>query len=145
MSRPLGLKRPKLTRKQEQDAYDAVTHKRDQGQCQRCGFRGPVDRDHRRGRDPFNTVPSNLQLLGSSKAVGGCGCHEWKTGNVAEAIRTGYTVPKHGDPAEWPAYRIWDGWVRYYDEPDERGRWWKPITEQEAREYLEEQGVNMRE
>ena len=140
MIRPLGLKRPKLTRRQEQDAYDAATT-RDLGKCQRCGFFGPVDRDHRQNRDAWNTVVSNLQLLGSSRAVGGCGCHEWKTRNVAEAIETGFTVPKHGNPAEWPAYRIWDGWVIYYDEPDERGMWWRKLTEQEARQILADLGV----
>lgn len=143
MSRPLGLKRPKLTPKQEREAYDVVTVTRDFGQCQRCGFRGPTDRDHRQNRDAWNTVPSNLQLLGSSKAVGGCGCHEWKTRNVADAIRTGFSVPKHGDPAWWPAYRIWVGWVLYFDEPDREGRWWQKLTETEASEMLAEYGVTV--
>lgn len=135
MSRPLGLKRSKLTPKQEREAYEAVTA-RDLGQCQRCGFRGPTDRDHRQNRDRFNTVPSNLHLLGSSKAVGGCGCHQWATEHPAEAIRDGFAVPRWANPAEWPAYRIWDGWVLYYDEPNERGEWWRSISEAEARELM---------
>ncbi|MHA3724346.1 hypothetical protein ACXR2T_10745 [Leucobacter sp. HY1910] len=137
MSRPLGLKRPKLTKAQEQQAYDAVTE-RDVGQCQRCGSRGPVDRDHRQNRNPFNTTPAGLQLLGSSKAVGGCGCHEWKTRNVAQALKDGFSAPRWADPREWPAYRVCEGWVLYLDKPDRFGRWWVPISEEEANELLDE-------
>ena len=135
MSRLLGLKRAKLTAKQEREAYAAATA-RDLGQCQRCGFQGPTDRDHRQNRDAWNTVVSNLHLLGSSRALGGCGCHVWKSEHPREALEQGFAVPRWADPREWPAYRVWDGWVLYFDEPDERGRWWKPITEDEARSLM---------
>lgn len=135
--RLLGQRPTKLTKREEQHAYDVATE-RDLGVCQRCGRTGPTDRDHRQNRDPFNTVPANLQLLGSSRAVGGCGCHEWKTRNVADALQQGFTVPSWGTPDEWPAYRAWDGWVIYLNEPDHQGRWWKPLTEKEALAILAE-------
>ena len=119
MSRPLGLKLPKLTLKQERDAY-AIATARDLGQCQRCGRLGPTDRDHRQNRDPFNTTPANLQLLGGAF---GCGCHIWKTENPAQAIETGFSVPRWAVPAEWPAWRHDAGWVLYLDIPV-NGRWW---------------------
>lgn len=128
------MKRRKLTATQEKKAYDACTE-RDLGQCQRCGSRGPTDRDHRQNRDRYNTTPANLQLLGGAF---GCGCHQWKTENPHEAMREGFSVPRWGDPLEWPAYRVWDGWVRYFDVPDRFGRWWEPVTESAAVAYIKE-------
>lgn len=122
--------------KQEREAYDVVTDVRDLGQCQRCGSRGPTDRDHRQNRDPFNTTPANLQLLGGDF---GCGCHRWKTENPYDALREGFSVPRYGDPLEWPAYRVWDGWVRYLVEPDKNGRWFVTVDEEEALAYIAEQ------
>lgn len=127
MSRVPPPKRPKLTRKQEQDAYELVTA-RDLGRCQRCGLFGPTDRDHRQNRDAWNTTPANLQLLGSAF---GCGCHIWKTENPAEAIQAGFCVPRWADPTEWPAWRWQVGWVLYYDAPV-AGEWWKRIGEEDA-------------
>ena len=124
----IGQKRPKLTPKQEREAYAAATA-RDNGQCQRCGLFGPTDRDHRQNRTAFNTTPANLQLLGGAF---GCGCHVWKTENPAEAERLGFTVPRWADPLTWPAFRSTVGWVRYFDEPDAKGRWWDPLTIDQA-------------
>ena len=124
----IGQKRPKLTARQEREAYAAVTE-RDGGQCQRCGIYGQCDRDHRQNRDAWNTTPANLQLLGSAF---GCGCHKWKTENPAEAERLGFSVPRWADPLTWPGFRRGVGWVRYFDEPDEAGRWWEPLTVDQA-------------
>lgn len=123
----IGPKRQKLTRREERAAYDAVTE-RDQGVCVRCGKPGPVERDHRQNRDPFNTVPSNLQCLGGAF---GCGCHPWKSEHPEAAIREGFAVPKWARPELWPAYRHDVGWVIYYDEPI-NGAWWREITESTA-------------
>jgi len=121
----IGPKRQKLTARQERDAYDAVTT-RDQGRCVRCGHVGPVERDHRQNRDPFNTVPSNLQLLGGDL---GCGCHRFKTEHPAVALREGFAVPRWADWSFWPAWRAdVASWVIYFDAPDSRGRWWDEIT-----------------
>lgn len=123
----IGPKRTPLTKAEEHDAYELVTL-RDRGVCQRCGFQGHVERDHRQGRDKFNTTPANLQLL--------CGpfapeqCHKWKTEHPADAYAQGWTVPRGADPVEWPARRRIRGvlaWVLY----DNDG-YWVEITEREA-------------
>lgn len=138
MSRALGFRRPKLTKAQERRAYEIVTA-RDGGRCQRCGFFGGCERDHRQNRDPFNTVPSNLHLL--------CGpfnprqCHKYMTERPAEAMSEGFAVPRYGDPLEWPAWRFGVGWVLYFDEPNDRGEWWRQITELEASKRLHDFGV----
>lgn len=140
MSRLLGQRRPKLTQRQERDAYAAATARdsvNDVERCQRCGWFGKCDRDHRQNRNPFNTTPGNLHLLGGDF---GCGCHRWKTTHPREAIERGFAVPSWADPLEWPAWRHGVGWVRYLDEPDERGRWWRPITEDEAMTHLRAHG-----
>lgn len=111
----IGPKRVKLTTRQERAAYD-ITTARDRDTCNRCGTVGPCDRDHRQGRDAYNTVPSNLQLLGSDL---GCGCHRWKTENPAAAIVEGFTVPRWARPELWPAWRHGAGWVLY----DDTGGW----------------------
>lgn len=140
MARALGLKRPKLTRAQEGAAYSAATARDSIGgveRCQRCGRFGKCDRDHRQNRDPFNTTPGNLQLLGGAFS---CGCHKWKTENPKEALERGFAVPSWGDPLEWPAWRHGVGWVRYLDEPDERRRMWQPVPTWEAEAFLREHG-----
>lgn len=140
MSRPLGLKRPKLTVRQEREAYAAATARdsvNDIERCQRCGRYGACDRDHRQNRTPFNTTAGNLQLLGGAFS---CGCHKWKTEHPKDAIRRGFAVPSWADPLEWPAWRYGVGWVLYLDEPDERGRWWRPIQESEAMTHLRAHG-----
>ncbi len=121
-------KRPKLTARQEREAYAAATE-RDQGRCQRCGRTGPTDRDHRQGRDAYNTTPANLQLLGGAF---GCRCHLWKTENPAQAIEAGFSVPRWADPLEWPAWRFGVGWALYFEAPDADGNWWRAISEEEA-------------
>lgn len=100
----IAQRRTKLTAAQERLAY-AIATERDSIDgfevCQRC-LRdcGGVHRDHRQNRDDFNTVPSNLQLLGA-------GCHNWKTEHPTDAILDGWAVPRHTTltPAEWPARR----------------------------------------
>lgn len=125
----VGQRPVKLTAKQEREAYRLVTE-RDQGMCQRCGYRGPVERDHRQGRNAYNTVPSNLQCLGA--ALGGCGCHKWVTEHPEQAVLEGFTVPRWAHPQLWPAYRIGAGWVLYFDTPDADGNWWQPISQATA-------------
>lgn len=107
----IGPRPAKLTMKQEQDAYRIVTD-RDQGRCQRCGRYGTVQRDHRQGRDAYNTVPSNLQCLCPD-------CHRWKTDNPVAAILEGFTVSRWSRPELWPAWRVDVGWVLY----DDNGGW----------------------
>lgn len=112
-------RRPKLTARQEREAYELVTL-RDRNTCQRCRRDcGPIARDHRQNRDPFNTVVSNLQLLG-------LGCHQWKTEHPDEALAEGWAVLRHTTltAAEWPARRFMRNrlgllvpvWVLYDDE-----------------------------
>lgn len=124
----IGPKIRKLTAAQEREAYKLVTE-RDNGTCVRCGHRGPTERDHRQNRDPFNTVPSNLQLLGGPF---GCGCHKWKTENPAAAVLEGFAVPSWARPELWPAWRHDVGWVLYFDTPDSDGAWWKQISQATA-------------
>jgi len=118
---------PKLTPAQEKRAYADVTE-RDKGRCVRCGHPGPTERDHRQNRDPFNTTPANLQLLGGAF---GCGCHKWKTENPRLAILEGFAVPRYARPELWPAWRVDGGWVLYFNEPID-GEWWQPISESTA-------------
>lgn len=127
----IGQKRPKLTPKQEREAYAAATARDsvdDVEQCQRCGRFGTCDRDHRRNRDSWNTTVANLQLLGKAFM---CGCHKWKTENPAEAERLGFAVPRWADPLEWPGFRHGVGWVRYFDAPVD-GAWWETLTIDQA-------------
>lgn len=125
----IGPKTPKLTKAQERAAYEAVTT-RDGGSCVRCGRGGPVERDHRQNRDAWNTVVSNLQLLGGPF---GCGCHLWKTENPSLAVLEGFAVPRWARPEFWPGWRFdVHSWVVYFDSPDSRGRWWDEITETTA-------------
>lgn len=119
----IGQRAPKLTARHERDAYAACTA-RDQGRCVRCGHFGDMERDHRQNRTAWNTVVSNLQLLGSDRA---CGCHRWKTEHPADAARDGFAVSRWADPAETPAYRYGVGWVLYLNEPDDNGNWWKKV------------------
>ena len=121
----IGPKRVKLTAREERDAYALATG-RDQGTCVRCGSRGPTERDHRQNRNGFNTVVSNLQLLGGPF---GCGCHLWKTQHPHEALALGFAVPSYTRPELWPAWRLNDGWVVYFDTPDEDGNWWRNVTQ----------------
>jgi hypothetical protein len=125
----IGPKRQKLSLADERRAYEAVTE-RDQGRCVRCGAAGPVERDHRQNRDPFNTIVCNLQLLGGPF---GCGCHLWKTEHPAAAMLEGFSVPRWGRPEVWPAWRHdVGGWVLYLDEPDADGNWWQTIHQSTA-------------
>ncbi|HWU31027.1 MAG TPA: HNH endonuclease signature motif containing protein [Microbacterium sp.] len=104
----IGQRPVKLTAAQEKHAYEVATE-RDGGRCQRCGRVGTVERDHRQGRDAYNTVPSNLQCL--------CpGCHRWKTEHPQQAILDGFGVSRWARPTLWPAWRVAVGWVLYDDE-----------------------------
>ena len=136
----IGPKQARPSRAEERAAYEAVTE-RDGGKCVRCGYYGNTERDHRQNRDPFNTVVSNLQLLGGDF---GCGCHRWKTEHPREAIADGFAVPRWVEVSRigfWPAWRVDVGsWVIYFDNPDSRGRWWDEITESTA-EMLMRGGV----
>lgn len=134
----IGPKRPRLTKAEERDAYETVTH-RDRGTCQRCRRPGlHVERDHRQGRDAFNTTPANLQLLCGPFSPGG-GCHQWKTEHPADALAEGWTVPRYADPAAWPARRyvrtgigtLRLAWVLYDDEGE-----WREIAEYLAHELM---------
>lgn len=116
----IGQRASKQTERQKRDAYAAVTE-RDGGRCQRCGRAGPVERDHRQGRDAYNTVPSNLQCLCRD-------CHAFKTHFPEWAMRDGFSVSRWADPATTPAYRYGVGWVIYHDEPDNNGNWWHTVT-----------------
>ncbi len=126
----IGPRPVKLTARQEREAYAAVTV-RDKGRCVRCGSSGPVERDHRQNRTAYNTVVSNLQLLGG---VFGCGCHQWKTEHPAAAVLEGFAVLRSGfaRPALWPGFRFDAGWVIYFDAPDDDGNWWQEISESTA-------------
>src|SRR5690606_21543307 len=110
----IGQRRPKLTARQEREAYAAATIRdggnefNNIGRCQMCGLMGPCDRDHRQNRDAYNTTVGNLQLLGSAF---GCGHHKWKSENPREALQLGYAVPQWADPLRWPAWRSGVGWV----------------------------------
>lgn len=108
----IGPKRVKLTARQEREAYEAATE-RDQRLCVRCGTNATTHRDHRQNRDPFNTVPSNLQLLCAVN------CHPWKNANPAQAVADGFAVPRWARPELWPAWRHGAGWVLY----DDTGGW----------------------
>lgn len=115
----IGPRPVKLTARQEREAYALATVRDSLNgveRCQRCGWFGPCDRDHRQGRTAYNTTPANLQLLGSDF---GCRCHRWKTENPREALEHGFSVSRHADPAETPAWRFGAGWVLY----DDYGGW----------------------
>jgi hypothetical protein len=84
----------------EKRAYQVATI-RDDDTSQRCLRNcGPTARDHRQNREPGNTVPSNLQVLGLR-------CHQWKTEHPKAAVAAGWSVPRHTalEPREWPARR----------------------------------------
>lgn len=108
-------KTEKPSAKAEQLAYETCT-RRDNNRCVRCGSHVNPQRDHRRNRQPGNTVASNLQLLCGPSATGE-GCHAWKTGHPTDAVHEGYAVPSSiHDPAEYPAHRLEFGqhlWVLY--------------------------------
>lgn len=138
----IAPKRPKLTEKQERIAYSICTD-RDENTCQRCGRGGEPQRDHRQGRDPFNTTPANLQLLCQS-------CHSWKHAHPTQALIDGWSMPRHTTltPEEWPARRYLrtaygtrrKAWVLYLDEPV-NGRWWIEITDIEAAYRMKKGGA----
>ena len=118
----IGQKLPKLTKTQEQAAYKAV-NKRDGERCVKCGSHEGVQRDHRRGRDAYNTVPSNLQCLCRE-------CHASKHADTLTAAQEGFACPRWADPAFWPARRHdTTSWVLYLDKPDIEGKWWVEISE----------------
>jgi len=109
-------RRERQTERERRAAY-AVATERDADTCQRCLRNcGPVQRDHRQNRDPFNTTAANLQCLGLL-------CHKWKTEHPHEAYVTGYAVPSWARPDEYPAGRwfptpygtVERGWALYDD------------------------------
>ena len=127
----IGPKVPKMTKAEEKAAYDLATL-RDSDTCQRCRRVGlVVHRDHRQNRQRGNTVVSNLQLLCVE-------CHAWKSGHPAEAFMEGWMVPRHADPAGWPARRwvrnvfgLVPAWVLYDDDG-----YWVEITDREAQQRM---------
>lgn len=126
-------RRQRQTTREMETAYIIVTN-RDNNRCQRClrGCGNPT-RDHRQNRDGYNTVPSNLQLLGGS---GTTGCHGWKTSHPQLAEQEGWSCPSWAIPSEFPARRwlptargtVRPAWVLY----DDNGSW-REIDEEEAR------------
>lgn len=107
----IAPKTAKPTAREEQEAYEACTI-RDLNTCVRCGRHEGIQRDHRRNRQPGNTVISNLQCL--------ClWCHDEKTNHPKDAVRGGFAVPSSiHNPAEYPARRLINGvfrWVLYGD------------------------------
>jgi hypothetical protein len=74
-------------------AYKTATARND-GICELCR-RQPGQRHHRQGRDPYNTVPSNL-LLACLR------CHSLIHSKPAWARERGYIVPSWSVPAEYP-------------------------------------------
>lgn len=82
----------------EKRAAYTVATARNEGVCELCR-RAPGNRHHRQGRDPFNTVPSNLFLACGS---GTTGCHGRIGANPAWAQERGYIVPSWAVPAEFP-------------------------------------------
>lgn len=117
----IGQRAPKLTVRQEREAYAAATA-RDEGRCVRCGTTSTTQRDHRQNRDAYNTTVANLQLLCALV------CHPWKTENPDAAKREGFAVSRFAaDPSAVPAYRFGVGWVLYLNEPDADGKWWRKV------------------
>lgn len=104
----------------------AAVNERDQGACVRCGQRG-TNWDHRKNRSQGGRwEASNGQVMCGS---GTTGCHGWKTENPAEAMGLGFAVPSYARPELWPGWRLHEGWVVYFDAPDENGDWWRKITQ----------------
>ena len=102
---------------------------RDGGKCVRCGWHGTVHRDHRKNRSQSGrTVVSNLQLMCGPHGDAE-GCHKWATENPAEAMALGFAVPSYARPELWPGWRLHEGWVVYFDQPDENGDWWRKVTQ----------------
>lgn len=124
----IAPKTQKHTAAEEKRAYTIATD-RDHNTCQRCLRNcGPIARDHRQNRQPGNTTPANLQLLGLR-------CHQWKTEHPAEAIEEGWAVPGWADPLVWPARRWFKGWagivgLRWCLYDNQGGVHW--ITDEEA-------------
>lgn len=144
----IAQRRQKQSDAEKKRAYEDAT-KRDGDLCQKClrdCGHGVTSRDHRQDRDPFNTVVSNLQVLGGT---GTTGCHGRKTTHKADAIREGWAMPRHTrvDSSEWPARRwlqtglgtVRLAWVLYLNAPD-GGAWWVEISDAEAARRMSDAG-----
>jgi hypothetical protein len=93
----IGPKLEPISAKAEKLAYDIATA-RNEGVCELCRRR-PGNRHHRQGRDPFNTIPSNLLLACGS---GTTGCHGLIHQKQAWSRERGYIVPDWAVPSEYP-------------------------------------------
>lgn len=106
MIRPKYDAPPKPTAREEHEAYELV-QLRDMGRCVRCGRADPVfgmSMDHRKNRSQGGlTLASNLQTLCGS---GVTECHGWKTSHPEKSTSTGFAVPGHADPLDFPAMRL---------------------------------------
>ena len=116
-----GQKPVRPSKADERRAYADATE-RDDNRCVRCGAHG-IERDHRKNRSQSGwTTVANIQCLCPS-------CHRWKSANPAEAMALGFAVPSYARPELWPGWRLHEGWVVYFDQPDENGDWWRNITQ----------------
>ena len=123
-----GQKPVRPSKADERRAYDDATA-RDGGRCVRCDWFGTMHRDHRKNRSQGGlTVVSNLQLLCGPHGDDP-GCHHWATVNPREAMALGFAVPSYARTEFWPAWRFHEGWVVYFDAPDENGDWWRKISQ----------------
>jgi len=93
----IGPKRVKLTTAETKRNYQIATD-RNAGICELC-HRAPGNRHHRQGRDPYNSVPSNILLACGS---GTTGCHGLIHREVEWALERGYIVPDSWDPRVTP-------------------------------------------
>lgn len=112
-------KRPRPSKAEEADAYEAVTLRDKTCVALSPECVGVPQRDHRQNRQAGNTVVANLQLLCVHH-------HGWKTEHPADAIYQGYAVSRYEDFREWPARRF-GVWVLYRDDGT-----WTVITDLEA-------------
>lgn len=88
---------------------------RDNGRCDRCGFRVTIGHfHHRHPREMGGTrkrwvgLPSNGLLLHPA-------CHDWVEGHRTLALELGMLVKSGQRPAETPVYR-WNGWHVLFDD-----------------------------
>ena len=144
----IAQRRQKQTDAEKKRAYEAATI-RDEDLCQKClrdCGRGVTSRHHRQPRDAFNSIVSNLVVLGGT---GTTGCHGFVTAHSRDAIAQGWAMPRHTTivPSEWPARRwlptgygtVRLAWVLYLDAPDQ-GVWCVEISDAEASKRMSNAG-----
>ncbi len=104
----IAQRRQKQSEAEKRRAYNQATA-RAGGVCELCGER-PGQRHHRQGRDPFNTVPSNLLLACFL-------CHAAIHAQPLKSLDLGHIVPGWARPSEYPLF-IGGRWVLRSDEED---------------------------